>query len=86
VKTKAMADPAMPLIMRLLGRMGTTPELAARNAVRVLTKADAEDARGAVLRSSKTYAPVPLVVDQTRSARLWEITTELGDRLGVPLP
>lgn len=86
VKTKAMLDPDMPLIMRLMGRFGTTPELASRNAVRILTKTDASEVRGAILRSSKRFAPEPINQDQARAERLWDITGELAASRGLKLP
>ncbi|WP_404478890.1 SDR family NAD(P)-dependent oxidoreductase [Novosphingobium sp. BL-52-GroH] len=85
-KTKAMADPGMPLIMRLMGRFGTTPELSARNAVRVLSEASAKDAAGAVLRNPKRYAPERLALDGQKAARLWEITNTITAKHGVVLP
>lgn len=86
VKTKAMLDPQMPLVMRLMGKFGTTPELAARNAIRVLTAQDVSAARGAILRSSKRYAPEPLALDPARAARLWTLTSELAAQKNVTLP
>ncbi len=84
-RTKAMADPAMPLMMRLMGRFGTTPERSAANAVRVLSKASAADARGAILKNPKAYAPEPIAMDTVKAARLWAITTDLAAAHGAAL-
>ncbi|MBB5684878.1 SDR family NAD(P)-dependent oxidoreductase [Sphingobium boeckii] len=85
-KTKAMADPEMPLVMRLMGTFGTTPEKSAQNAVRVLTEASAANATATVLRNPKTYAPETLAFDPAKAVRLWDITTSIGARHGVVLP
>jgi len=85
VKTKAMQDPAMPFIMRLMGRFGTSPELAARNAVTVLTAADPAVLKGAIVRKSKEYKPEKLQLDAADAAKLWDITTEIGKNRGMVL-
>ncbi|KAK5047408.1 hypothetical protein LTR84_006504 [Exophiala bonariae] len=36
-KTKAMSDPNMPFLMRLMGYFGTTAELSAQNVIKVMT-------------------------------------------------
>ena len=86
VKTKAMQDPAMPFVMRLMGRFGTTPELASRNAVRVLTTADGRELKGAILRNSKRYQPEKLQLDGADAAKLWEATSRLAAEKGLVLP
>jgi NAD(P)-dependent dehydrogenase (short-subunit alcohol dehydrogenase family) len=86
VKTKAMQDPEMPLIMRLMGRFGTTPELASRNAVSVLTTAETTDLKGAILRNWKTYSPEKLALNQDHAEKMWDITTALGERHELRLP
>ncbi|WP_051926516.1 SDR family NAD(P)-dependent oxidoreductase [Pantoea sp. 9140] len=85
-KTKAMADPRMPLAMRLMGQFGTTPEVSATNAVRVLTQASAQGLNGAVLRRPKRFEPQALQFDSGDAARLWDITTELAAQRGLRLP
>lgn len=85
-RTKAMADPDMPFIMRLMGKFGATPEQSARNAVRVLTEVTALDAGGAVLRNPKRYAPEALALDPAQAAKLWKITSSIADEHGVVLP
>lgn len=85
-KTKAMLDPSMPIVMRLMGLFGTTPEISARNAVRLLTEVDARDAKGAVLRKPKIYQPEKLAFDGAKAARLWTTTTQLASQGGVILP
>jgi NAD(P)-dependent dehydrogenase (short-subunit alcohol dehydrogenase family) len=85
-KTKAMAQPEMSLVMRLMGLAGTTPEVSAMNAVRLLTKASAQDANGAVLRKPKRYSPQSLALDPAACEKLWNITGELAHRHGLTLP
>lgn len=85
-KTKAMADPNMPLIMRLMGLFGTSPEVSAVNAVRILTAASARDVNGSSLRKPKTYSPTPLSLDPTRAVQLWELTSKLAAERGLKLP
>lgn len=85
-KTKAMLDPRMPLSMRLMGRFGTTPEVSAANAVRVLTQTSAHGLSGTVLRRPKRFEPQALQLDSRDAARLWDITTELAAQRGLRLP
>lgn len=85
-KTKSMSDPAMPLVMRLMGLFGAAPEASASNAVKLLTEADARDARGAVLRQSKTFKPERIALDEAKAGKLWAITTDLAGRQGLRLP
>jgi NAD(P)-dependent dehydrogenase (short-subunit alcohol dehydrogenase family) len=86
VRTKAMQDPEMPLVMRLMGRFGTTPELASRNAVSVLTTATPNDLKGSILRNWKNYSPEPLALDASDAARLWELTSTIAREHGLSLP
>lgn len=86
VKTKAMQDPAMPFVMRLMGRFGTTPELASRNAVRILTAADSAGLKGAIVPKSRVFEPRPLQLDSADGERLWEITTHIAAERGLALP
>jgi NAD(P)-dependent dehydrogenase (short-subunit alcohol dehydrogenase family) len=85
-KTKAMADPNMPWLMRAMGRFGVAPEISARNAVRLLTAADTHGLKGAVLRSPTRFAPEPIERSQVEAARLWELTTRLAADRGLDLP
>jgi NAD(P)-dependent dehydrogenase (short-subunit alcohol dehydrogenase family) len=85
-KTKVMLDPKMPLIMRILGMIGTKPEISARNAVTTLVKSSVEDAKGAVLRKPKIWTPTPLAFDPAKAAKLWDLTTALAEDRGVDLP
>lgn len=85
-KTKAMTDPAMPLAMRMMGWFGTTPEVSAQNAVRLLCSASARPAHGAVLRKPKHFTPQPLALNPDDAAKLWHITTELAQQRGLTLP
>jgi short subunit dehydrogenase len=84
-KTKAMSDPSMPFVMRLMGRFGTSPEASAINAVKLLTEASAADANGAVLRSPKRYHPEPLSLDPGDATKLWAITERIALKGGVTL-
>jgi len=77
-KTKAMQDKRMPLVMRLMGLVGTTPEKSARNVVTSLTKASAADISGAVLREPKAWTPKNIDWDTAKAAKLWDITTRLA--------
>jgi NAD(P)-dependent dehydrogenase (short-subunit alcohol dehydrogenase family) len=85
-KTKAMSDPSMPLVMRLMGLFGTTPARSAANALKLLTEASAADANGAVLRNPKRYSPEPIGLDSADAAKLWAITDRIALKSGVTLP
>src|SRR5271167_2891292 len=87
-KTKAMSDPAMPLVMRLMGAFGARPEISAQNAVRLLTLDSACDANSAVLRSPNRYSPERLAQSSAQAAKLWDITTRIAaqNRLMLPGP
>jgi hypothetical protein len=85
-KTKAMADPAMPRVMRLMGLFGARPQAAAVNAVTLLTKASAVDADGAILRNPKRYHPEPLALDPAAATKLWTITERIALKGGMTLP
>lgn len=84
-KTKVMLDPKMPLIMRILGMIGTKPEISARNAVTALVKSSASDARGVILRKPKAWTPERIAFDPAKAAKLWDITTLLAAERGVAL-
>lgn len=86
VKTKAMTDPEMPLIMKIMGYFGTTPELASRNAVRLLTTDDNSPLKSAITRHSKKYEIENLQMDPLEAEKLWDITTEIAKKGGVELP
>lgn len=85
VKTQVMLDPRMPFIMRLMGRFGTTPELASRNAVTLLCTSEIESLKAAIVPNSKKYAPQPFNRDATDAAKLWDITTRLAQEKGLIL-
>ena len=80
-----MLDPKMPLIMRILGMVGTKPEISARNAVTTLVKSSAGGANGAVLRKPRAWTPERLAFDPAKAAKLWDITTQLAADHGVTL-
>ncbi|WP_404478831.1 SDR family NAD(P)-dependent oxidoreductase [Novosphingobium sp. BL-52-GroH] len=84
-KTKAMADPRMPVIMRLMGKFGARPEVAAANAVRLLAAAVPEAPSGSILRNPAKFAPESIALDPAKAARLWEITTRIAAEHGVEL-
>ena len=85
-KTKAMSDPLMPLIMRLMGAFGAPPEVSAKNAAMLLTRASARDANGAILRKPKRYLPERLAQDPVKAAALWDITTHIAALKALTLP
>ncbi|WP_404476874.1 SDR family NAD(P)-dependent oxidoreductase [Novosphingobium sp. BL-52-GroH] len=84
-KTKAMQDKRMPLVMRLMGLVGTTPENSARNVVTCLAKTSAADASGAVLRKPKAWTPEKIDWDAAKAARLWDITERLAENRHLSL-
>ncbi|WP_404476479.1 hypothetical protein [Novosphingobium sp. BL-52-GroH] len=61
-------DPQMPLVMRLMGRFGTTPERSAQKAIRLLTTQSAADANDAILRKPKAYAPEQIALYPAEAA------------------
>lgn len=85
VKTQMMQHPDTPFIMRLLGKFGTTPELAARNAVTLLTSMDRAAINGAIVPHSKRYQPQPIGRDAADAAKLWDITSKLAQERGLIL-
>jgi hypothetical protein len=85
-KTKAMTDPAMPFAMRLMGMFGTTPEVSAANAVRLLNAASVRDANGAILRKPTRYSPQLLMNASADAEKLWGLTGQLAQNLGLKLP
>lgn len=85
-KTKVMQDAGMPLIMRLMARFGTTPEISAQNAIRLLLDPQAPAMKAALYKSPKKFEPSPFGVPATEAARLWDITTRLAAAKGVVLP
>ncbi|MBA3868945.1 MAG: SDR family NAD(P)-dependent oxidoreductase [Anaerolineae bacterium] len=84
-KTQSAFDPKTPFIFRLLARFGTTPELAARNTVTLLTTAETSDLKSVILPTPKQYTPKPLNVDAADAAKLWEMTTKLALEKGLSL-
>ncbi|OAN56255.1 SDR family NAD(P)-dependent oxidoreductase [Sphingobium sp. TCM1] len=85
-KTKAMQDPDMPLIMRIMARFGTTPDKSARNAIRLLLDAEPPALKVAILPKPDRFTPEPMDVPAAEAAALWDITTALSARHGVILP
>ena len=85
-RTKVMSDPRMPLLMRVMGRFGTTPEASAVNIVRALTVHSAAGIAGAKLPRPKAYVPERIALDAADAARLWSITSEIAAVRGVALP
>ena len=85
-KTKAMSDPRMPLLMRILGKFGTTPEASAVNIVRALTADSAAEIAGAKLPKPKLYIPKRIALDPNDAANLWTITSEIVSNRGFTLP
>ena len=85
-KTKAMQDPAMPLIMRIMGRFGTSPEESATNPTRLLLDDNPPPLPAAIFKNPKLFVPSPFEVPENEAGRLWDITTEIAARKGVHLP
>ena len=85
-KTKVMSDPRMPLLMRIMGRFGTTPEASALNIVRALTADSAADIAGAKLPKPKLYLSERIALNSDDAAKLWSITSEIASSRGVSLP
>ena len=85
-KTKAMQDPAMPLIMRLMGRFGATPERSAANPTRLLLDDARPAAKAAIFKNPKRFVASDLDVPRDEAQRLWAITTELAAQKGADLP
>ena len=83
-RTKVMLDPKMPLIMRILGMVGTKPEISARNAVTTLVKSSAGGANGRAPQAQGLDAE-RLAFDPAKAAKLWDITTQLAADHGVTL-
>lgn len=85
-RTKAMLDPAMPLIMRIMGRLGTTPEKSAANATRLLLDDQRPALKAAIYKNPKAFEPAPFDMPPQQADRLWEITTAIAADKGVHLP
>ncbi|MEU6381603.1 SDR family NAD(P)-dependent oxidoreductase [Streptomyces sp. NPDC046909] len=85
-KTKVMGDKNMHPVNRLAVRFGMPPERSARNAVRVLTAASAQDVNGTVLRNATSFSPEKLAMDTTHTAKLWDITGTIAAEHGTELP
>jgi NAD(P)-dependent dehydrogenase (short-subunit alcohol dehydrogenase family) len=85
-RTKAMLDPAMPMIMRLMGRFGASPERSAGNPTRLLLDEQALGPRVGILSDHKRFVATPFDVPTNEAARLWDITTRLAASKGVELP
>jgi NAD(P)-dependent dehydrogenase (short-subunit alcohol dehydrogenase family) len=86
VKTKVMLDREMPLIMRLMGRLGSSPEKAVGNAITLLTKADNSDIGNVICRKPGRFEPEPFNLDVDEARRLWDITTRIGEERNLSLP
>jgi NAD(P)-dependent dehydrogenase (short-subunit alcohol dehydrogenase family) len=85
-KTKVMSDPRMPLLMRILGRFGTTPEASAVNIVRALTAHSATEIAGAKLPKPKRYVAERIALNPGDAEKLWSITSGIAASGGVALP
>ncbi len=85
-RTKVMQDKRMPLIMRLIGRFGASPEVSAQNIVDYVTRASAADAKGAALRDPKRWSPQPLHWSEQNAAKLWDKTSRIAGDHGIDLP
>lgn len=85
-RTKAMQSPDIPLVMRVMGWFGTSPEKSARNAIRLMLDAQRPDARAGLFRKPGSFTAEPFALPAAEAARLWDITTGLAARQGVTLP
>jgi len=85
-KTKVMADVNTPLLMRLMGRFGTSPEQSAKNAVRVLTQKSSATLAGSILRNPNKFTPEAINLDTGKAQQLWDITSDLASKQGLRLP
>lgn len=85
-RTQAMQDPSMPLIMRIMGRFGATPESSARNAIRLLLDDQPPALQSAILKNPRKFVPEPLDMPAHEAARLWDITTKVAAAHGISLP
>ena len=85
-RTRAMLDPAMPLIMRIMGRLGITAEKSAVNATRLLLDEARPAMQAAIFKNPKRFTPAPFDLPAQEGGRLWDITTALARRRGVVLP
>ncbi|WOB50329.1 SDR family NAD(P)-dependent oxidoreductase [Xanthomonas hydrangeae] len=85
-KTKVMSDPRMPLLMRIMGRFGTTPEASAVNIVRALTVSSAAQIDGSKLPKPKAFVAERIDLDTTLATKLWSITSEIASRRAIALP
>lgn len=85
-RTKAMLDPAMPLIMRIMGRFGTTAEKSAVNATRLLLDEAPPAMQAAIFKNPKSFTPAPFDLPSQEAKQLWDITTALASSKGVYLP
>lgn len=81
-----MLNPEMPLIMRIMGHFGTTPELVSTNVVRVLITADAAGLKGVIVRKSKEYKPEKLQLNSADAEKLRGLATAVGSSHGLLLP
>jgi NAD(P)-dependent dehydrogenase (short-subunit alcohol dehydrogenase family) len=85
-RTKAMQDPAMPRIMRIMGRFGTTPERSAVNPTQLLLDDKPPQRRAALYKNPKRLIASGFDVTSDAAARLWTITTDIAAQRGVFLP
>lgn len=85
-KTQTMKSPEMPLIMRIIGLFGTTPERSAANAIRLLLDAQPPEMKAAIFRKPKSFQAFDLDVPTEEAAKLWDITTAIAAEKGLTLP
>lgn len=85
-KTKVMSDPRMPLLMRIMGRLGTTPEASSVNIVRALTAGSAAGIAGTKLPKPGSYRTERIDLGSDDAATLWSITSDITSSRGVVLP
>ncbi|KAK6365867.1 hypothetical protein LTR64_008703 [Lithohypha guttulata] len=85
-KTKAMADPKMPFLMRVMGYFGTTPDISARNVVNIMTATTIPQADrfGIMWDPKKTKITEP-AFPKDKAEKLWKTTKNIAEQRGVTL-
>jgi NAD(P)-dependent dehydrogenase (short-subunit alcohol dehydrogenase family) len=86
-KTKAMQDPEMPFMMRVMAKFGTTPEISAKNIVQYLRlKTITKTEKFGIMWDPKQLVISQPTQPQDKAKKLWDITSRISADRGVPLP
>lgn len=78
VKTQVMADPEMPLFMRIPALFGTTPEIGAKNAIAILTCLNADEFKAVKFPNAKRFVAKKLNYNKIEAENLWAKTAILA--------